>query len=132
MHRQNLKKILFFSTKQLFLELADKIKFFFRNQILFFSYFPEITVGGFVNQLIKKFWPNACIFTGDYKVTVFYCGQKVKGSPFVSNAFDASKVVVSKMPAGGMVGRPVTFDSEYYYCHLGLIARKSFFVVCSR
>ena len=74
---------------------------------------------------------NACIFTGDYKVTVFYCGQKVKGSPFVSNAFDASKVVVSKMPAGGMVGRPVTFDSEYYYCHLGLIARKSFFVVCS-
>ena len=29
----------------------------------FFSTFQEITVGGFVNQLIKKFWPyhNDCI-----------------------------------------------------------------------
>ena len=36
----------------------------------------------------------------------------MKGSPFLSHAFDASKVVVSNMPAGGMVGKPVTFDSK--------------------
>ena len=27
-------------------------------EIIFFSPFRKITVGGFVNQLIKKFWPN--------------------------------------------------------------------------
>ena len=33
----------------------DKIKKYFR---IFFSTFRKITVGGFVNQLIKKFWPK--------------------------------------------------------------------------
>ena len=27
-------------------------------EIIFFFYFRKITTGGFVNQLIKKFWPN--------------------------------------------------------------------------
>ena len=36
----------------------DKYKNNFRYQILFFSSLRKITVGGFVNQLIKKFRPN--------------------------------------------------------------------------
>ena len=41
MHRQDLKKILFFSTKQLILRVGRQNKKIFRSQILFFSYFPE-------------------------------------------------------------------------------------------
>ena len=44
---------------------------------------------------------------------VFYGGHKVKGSPFLSHAFDETKVVVSNMPMTGMVNKPVTFDSKY-------------------
>ena len=37
------------------MESSDKVKKNFRNY--FFSTYRIITVGGFVNQLIKKFWP---------------------------------------------------------------------------
>ena len=52
-HRQNLKNnIIFFKRNKEYFESADKIK-----QLEFFSTFRKITVGRFVNQLIKKFWP---------------------------------------------------------------------------
>ena len=35
----------------------DKIKKKIEIKFHFFSTFQKITVGGFVNQLIKKFWP---------------------------------------------------------------------------
>ena len=31
---------------------------FLENKFYFFPTFRKNTVGGFVNQLIKKFWPN--------------------------------------------------------------------------
>ena len=47
-------KIFVFSTRQIiFIESADEIKKLFLD-INFFSTFWKITVGGFVNQLIKK------------------------------------------------------------------------------
>ena len=58
MHRQNLKKILFLSTKKLIFSVGDKIKKNLGNKILLFPTFRKITVGGLVNQLIKKFWPK--------------------------------------------------------------------------
>ena len=57
MHRQNLKKILFFQKNKYFLESEDKIKIFLEIKFYFFPTFRKITIGGFVNQLIKKFWP---------------------------------------------------------------------------
>ena len=37
----------------------DKIKnLILEIKFYFFSTFRKFTVGGFVNQLIKKFWPN--------------------------------------------------------------------------
>ena len=49
---------IFFSTKQIIF------------RVIFFSTFRKITVGGFVNQLIKKFWPYfsavAMISTQEY------------------------------------------------------------------
>ena len=51
---QNLKKI-FFQPNNYYLESADKIKnFFLEIKFYFFPTFRKITVGGFVNQLIKK------------------------------------------------------------------------------
>ena len=36
----------------------NKIKKNLENKLYFFPTFQKITVGGFANQLIKKFWPN--------------------------------------------------------------------------
>ena len=33
-----------------------------KKDIIFFSTFWKITVGGFLNQLIKKFWPKQTVF----------------------------------------------------------------------
>ena len=44
---------------------------------------------------------------------IMYGGHKVKGSPFLSHAFDETKVIVSEMPLTGFIDRPVTFDSMY-------------------
>ena len=54
-------------------------KIIFENKILFFSTFRKITVGGFVNQLIKKFWPKfsyshlKCNVFNFYVWHFFYC-----------------------------------------------------------
>ena len=56
MHRQNFKKILFFSTKQIIFRVG-RLNFFEKLNFIFFPTFGKITVGGLVNQLIKKFWP---------------------------------------------------------------------------
>ena len=37
---------------------VENNNFSFRRSLFFFSVFGKITVGGFVNQLIKKFWPK--------------------------------------------------------------------------
>ena len=39
----------------------DKIKFFLEIKLYFFSTFRKFTVGGFVNQQIKKLWPYHCV-----------------------------------------------------------------------
>ena len=41
----------------------------------------------------------------------FY-GQPVKGSPFVSNAYNTGKLRVTNMPQYCLPGNPVTFDSK--------------------
>ena len=46
-------------------------------------------------------------------MTVWYGGHKVKGSPFLSHAFDETKVIVSEMPVTGFIDRPISFDSKY-------------------
>ena len=57
-HKQNLKNILFFSTKQIIFRVGRlNIKIILEIKFYFFYTLRKITVGGFVNQLIKKFWP---------------------------------------------------------------------------
>ena len=59
MHRQNLE-FFFFSTKQIILRVGGQnIKINLKIKFLFFPSVRKITVGGFVNQLIKKIWPNS-------------------------------------------------------------------------
>ena len=48
------QKYIIFSTKQIIFRVGGYKK----NLEFFFSTFRKITVGGFVNQLIKKFWPK--------------------------------------------------------------------------
>ena len=51
---------------------ADKIKkIILENKFYFFSTFRKITVGGFVNQLIK----NSGLMHSDVMDTVFYSGD---------------------------------------------------------
>ena len=53
-HRQNLKKILLFSTKQIIFTVGGKnIKIILEIKFYFISTLPKITKGGFVNQLLK-------------------------------------------------------------------------------
>ena len=47
----------YFCQPNIYLESADKIIFFFKLKFYFFPTLRKITVGGFVNQLIKKFRP---------------------------------------------------------------------------
>ena len=49
------KYIILFNETNTCLESVDKK---IENKLYFFSSFQEITVGGFVNQLIKKLWPK--------------------------------------------------------------------------
>ena len=49
-----------FNDKQVYLESEDKIKKIIYIRIFFSTFWKIIiTVGGFVNQLIKKFWPKS-------------------------------------------------------------------------
>ena len=56
------KNIIFFQRNKKYLESEDKIEEnknnFLEIKFYFFPTFQKITVGGFVNQLIKKFWPK--------------------------------------------------------------------------
>ena len=64
------KYIIFFQLNKKYLESADKIKKIF-FEIILVSTFRKITVGGFVNQLIKKFWP----YNTDLYITWSCCGS---------------------------------------------------------
>ncbi|KAJ8309855.1 hypothetical protein KUTeg_011720 [Tegillarca granosa] len=48
--------------------------------------------------------------TGDHKIQVYYCGQLVRGCPFVSKAYDAGLVIVSNVPKSAALGVPAVFD----------------------
>ena len=52
--QKNIKKYYFFLRNKKYLESADIVFYFFPT-------FEKTTVGGFVNQIIKKFWPNAIL-----------------------------------------------------------------------
>ena len=54
----------------------------FRNSILFcfFSTLWKITVGGFVNQLIKKFWPKLELFNKTWCCSVSVGGRGALGA----------------------------------------------------
>ena len=75
MHRQYLKKkYFFFSTKQLILRVGGQNKIFFLEiKFYFFPTFRKITVGGFVNQLIKKFWPYRLNLTTGIPHSIIGC-----------------------------------------------------------
>lgn len=51
---------------------------------------------------------------GDHSVEVKIDGVHVEGSPFLVKAYDASKVRVTDINTG-FVGKPVNFNSEYFY-----------------
>jgi len=52
------------------------------------------------------------VITGEYFIEVTYFGQQIPGSPFVSKAWDISKVTVSDLRAG-RVGYESTFKSRW-------------------
>ena len=52
------KLIIFFNNLTIYLESVDKIKIILEIKFYFLTTFRKITVGGVVNQLITKFWPN--------------------------------------------------------------------------
>ena len=49
---------------------------------------------------------------GDYKISLSFMGEPLKGSPFTVKAFDPGKVVISHMPSHSFVGTAVSFQSE--------------------
>lgn len=55
-----------------------------------------------------------CFCIGDHSVEVKIDGVHVEGSPFLVKAYDASKVRVTDINTG-FVGKPVNFNSEYFY-----------------
>ncbi|XP_070173163.1 filamin-B-like isoform X5 [Littorina saxatilis] len=52
------------------------------------------------------------IEAGDYKVNVEFYGKAVKGSPFISKAYNTGKLRVYNMPQYCLPGNPVTFDID--------------------
>ena len=69
--RQNLKNILFFSTKQIIFRVGWYKKKYFR--IFHFFYFPKIIVWGFVNQQIKNSGLNLCFNTQFVRIYKVWC-----------------------------------------------------------
>ena len=49
---------------------------------------------------------------GDHEIHVHFYGQVVKGSPFISKAYNTGKLLVSNMPQYCLPGNPVSFDSK--------------------
>nr|KAG5688122.1 hypothetical protein BaRGS_007581 [Batillaria attramentaria] len=48
---------------------------------------------------------------GDHKINVRFFGQLVKGSPYVSKAYNTGKLIVSDMPQWTLPGNPVSFHN---------------------
>ena len=68
-HRQNCKHILYFSTKKIILESADKIKKI-EIRLYFFLLSGKFTVGGFVNQPIKNLTQMVQLLHAKYLVVL--------------------------------------------------------------
>ena len=68
----------------------DKIKKKIEIKFYFFSTFRKITVVGFVNQLIKKFWPYECTFENLYYYLMFTVTSNV--------AYNISDQLIDKYP----------------------------------
>ncbi|KAK7485457.1 hypothetical protein BaRGS_00023267, partial [Batillaria attramentaria] len=49
---------------------------------------------------------------GDHKINVRFFGQLVKGSPYVSKAYNTGKLIVSDMPQWTLPGNPVSFHID--------------------
>ena len=54
------QKNIIFLTKQIKFRVGGLNKKKLEINFIFFPAFQKITVGGFVNQLIKKIWPKYC------------------------------------------------------------------------
>ncbi|KAL8600676.1 hypothetical protein ACOMHN_006742 [Nucella lapillus] len=49
---------------------------------------------------------------GDHSVSVEFFGQAVKGSPFISKAYNTGQLLVTDMPSYCLPGNPVSFDID--------------------
>ncbi|XP_076435464.1 filamin-A-like isoform X7 [Babylonia areolata] len=49
---------------------------------------------------------------GDHQISVEFYGQAVKGSPFISKAYNTGRLKVTNMPAFCLPGSPVSFDID--------------------
>ncbi|KAL3847646.1 hypothetical protein ACJMK2_018548, partial [Sinanodonta woodiana] len=47
-----------------------------------------------------------------HTINILYCGQLVKGCPFLCKVYDAGSVIVSKMPSYTFIGNEVSFDID--------------------
>ena len=70
---------------------------------------PDIDVTGDVDAgFLAEFLPDD---VGPYTIAIEYNGTPVNGTPFTGYTYDASKVIVSKIPKV-KVGRPVAFSVD--------------------